>query len=215
MPLRHERMLVSPFTFYRGAAIVMASDLSMTPTTSLKVQLCGDAHLANFGIYASPERSLVFDLNDFDESAYGPWEWDVKRFVTSVVLAARQRGFRESKTRAAALEAAASYRVALRQMTRLSVLERYYVRADVNRGRRSATSQEVLDRAIEAAARRTSARVVRKITERAADGAITIIENPPLLAHVPEADTKVVRVPSSVAGGMAFGGMPPTKPIAR
>ena len=93
MPLRHERMLVSPFTFYRGAAIVMASDLSMTPTTDLKVQLCGDAHLANFGGFAAPDRSLVFDINDFDETSPGPFEWDVKRLAASFEIAARDNGF--------------------------------------------------------------------------------------------------------------------------
>ncbi len=187
IPLRLDRMTANPFAFYRGSAAIQAADLTDGPRTGVDVTICGDAHVANFGIYASPERSLVFDLNDFDESAYGPWEWDLKRFITSVVLAARQRGFREAKVRAAALEAAAAYRTALRQMTRLGVLDRYYIRADVGIGGRALTSQQVLDRAIEAASRRTSARVARKITRRAADGAMTIVENPPLLAHVPEA----------------------------
>ncbi|WP_241703791.1 DUF2252 domain-containing protein [Leifsonia shinshuensis] len=187
IPLRLERMTANPFAFYRGSAAIQAVDLSREPRTGVDVTICGDAHVANFGIYASPERSLVFDLNDFDESAYGPWEWDVKRFVTSVVLAARQTGFDEEKVRAVTLEAAAAYRTGLRQMTRLGLLDRYYLRADVNKGRRDLTSQQVLDRAIEAAARRTSARVVRKITRVAADGAVTIVENPPVLAHVPEA----------------------------
>lgn len=187
IPLRLERMTANPFAFYRGSAAIQAADLSREPRTGVDVTICGDAHVANFGIYASPERSLVFDLNDFDESAYGPWEWDVKRFLTSVVLAARQAGFDEEKVRAVTLEAAAAYRSGLRQMTRLGLLDRYYLRADVNKGQRDLTSQQVLDRAIEAAKRRTSARVVRKITRTAADGAVTIVENPPLLAHVPEA----------------------------
>jgi uncharacterized protein (DUF2252 family) len=187
IPLRLERMTASPFAFYRGSAAIQAADLRNAPRTGVDVTICGDAHLANFGIYASPERSLVFDLNDFDESAYGPWEWDVKRFVGSVVVAARQRGFKESKVQTAALEAAASYRIALRQITQLSVLDRYYIRADVHRGQRAASSQKVLDHAIDAASRRTSAKVVRKITERAPDGSTVIAENPPLLTHVPEA----------------------------
>ncbi|MGA0565717.1 DUF2252 domain-containing protein [Rathayibacter sp. KR2-224] len=186
VPLRLERMTASPFAFYRGSAAIQAADLRDAPRTGVNVTICGDAHVANFGIYASPERSLVFDLNDFDESAYGPWEWDVKRFVASVVVAARQRGFKESKVQTAALEAAASYRITLRQITQLSVLERYYIRADVHRGQRAASSQKILDHAIEAASRRTSARVVRKITERAEDGSTTIVENPPVLTHVPE-----------------------------
>ncbi|MHA7987714.1 DUF2252 domain-containing protein [Rathayibacter sp. CAU 1779] len=186
IPLRLERMSANPFAFYRGSAAIQAADLRDAPRTGVDVTICGDAHIANFGIYASPERALTFDLNDFDESAYGPWEWDVKRFVGSVVIAARQRGFKESKVQTAALEAAASYRIALRQITQLGVLERYYIRADVHRGQRAASSQKVLDHAIDAASRRTSARVVRKITERAADGTVSIIENPPVLTHVPE-----------------------------
>ena len=208
VPLRLERMTASPFAFYRGSAAIQAADLRDAPRTGVNVTICGDAHVANFGIYASPERSLVFDLNDFDESAYGPWEWDVKRFVASVVVAARQRGFKESKVQTAALEAAASYRITLRQITQLSVLERYYIRADVHRGQRAASSQKILDHAIEAASRRTSARVVRKITERADDGSTTIIENPPLLTHIPEETEKellgvlheyIETVPSDIA----------------
>lgn len=187
IPLRLERMTANPFAFYRGSAAIQVVDLSRETRTGVDVTICADAHVANFGIYASPERTLVFDLNDFDESAYGPWEWDVKRFLTSVVLAARQTGFDEERVRAVTLEAAAAYRTGLRQMTRLGLLDRYYLRADVNKGRRDLTSQQVLDRAIEAAKRRTSARVVRKITRVAADGAVTIVENPPVLAHVPEA----------------------------
>lgn len=186
IPLRLERMTANPFAFYRGSAAIQAADLADEPRTGIDVTICGDAHIANFGIFASPERSLVFDLNDFDESAYGPWEWDVKRFVASVVLAARQRGFREAKVNAVAREAASAYRVGLRQMVRLGVLERYYIRADVRRVRRALTSQQVLDRAIDAASQRTSDRVVRKITQRGADGAMTIIENPPRQTHVPE-----------------------------
>ncbi|HWD62902.1 MAG TPA: DUF2252 domain-containing protein [Humibacter sp.] len=192
VPLRLERMTANPFAFYRGSAAIQAADFRDEPRTGVDVTICGDAHVANFGIYASPERTLVFDLNDFDESAYGPWEWDVKRFVTSVVIAARQRGFKEGKVQTAALEAAAAYRIALGQITELSVLERYYIRADVHTGQRSASSQKVLNHAIDAASRRTSARVVRKITRRADDGTTVIIENPPLLAHVPDATEQSV-----------------------
>ncbi|GAB3386523.1 DUF2252 domain-containing protein [Humibacter soli] len=186
IPLRLERMTANPFAFYRGSAAIQATDLRAERRTGVDVTICGDAHVANFGIYASPERSLVFDLNDFDEAAYGPWEWDVKRFITSVVLAARQRGFKESRVRASAVEAATSYRLGLRQFTQLGVLDRFYLRSDVRNGQRAASSQKVLDRAIAAASRRTSARVVGKITRRADDGTLTIVENPPVLAHVPE-----------------------------
>ncbi len=93
VPIRYGRMLVSPFTFYRGAALIMASDLAATPRSGLTVQCCGDAHLSNFGVFASPERRLVFDVNDFDETLPGPWEWDVKRLAVSMLIAARDNGF--------------------------------------------------------------------------------------------------------------------------
>ncbi len=93
VPIRYGRMLVSPFTFYRGAALIMASDLASTPRSGLTVQCCGDAHLSNFGVFASPERRLVFDINDFDETLPGPWEWDVKRLAVSMLIAARDNGF--------------------------------------------------------------------------------------------------------------------------
>jgi uncharacterized protein (DUF2252 family) len=189
VPLRLERMTANPFAFYRGSAAIQAADLRDAPHTGAHVTICGDAHLANFGIYASPERILVFDLNDFDEAAYGPWEWDVKRFVTSVVLAGRHRGFSEKKVTAAATEATAAYRQGMRQFTALGLLDRFYLRSDVGRGPRSgrASSQQALDRAVKAAERRTADRVVRKIVTTAPDGSRMIVENPPVLTHVPEA----------------------------
>ena len=102
VPVRHGRMMVSPFTFYRGAAKIMAADLKDTPVADLRVQLCGDAHLSNFGMFASPERRLIFDLNDFDETLPGPFEYDVKRMVASFVIAGRNNGFSKADTRAAA-----------------------------------------------------------------------------------------------------------------
>ena len=99
VPIRYGRMLVSPFTFYRGAALIMASDLSTTPRSGLTAQICGDAHLSNFGVFGSPERNLVFDCNDFDETLPGPWEWDVKRLAASIVVAARERGFSKERAR--------------------------------------------------------------------------------------------------------------------
>ena len=104
VPIRYGRMLVSPFSFYRGGALIMASDLSRTPVSGLRVQLCGDAHLSNFGVFGSPERTLVFDMNDFDETAPGPWEWDVKRLVASFAIAGRDRGFSKKERRTVALE---------------------------------------------------------------------------------------------------------------
>ena len=103
MPVRHGRMMVSPFTFYRGAAKIMAADLKDTPRAGLNVQLCGDAHLSNFGVFASPERTLLFDVNDFDETLPGPFEYDVKRMAASFTIAARNNGFTKAETRAATL----------------------------------------------------------------------------------------------------------------
>src|SRR5947207_7011823 len=113
VPIRYGRMLVSPFTFFRGAALIMASDLASTPTSGIRVQACGDAHLSNFGVFASPDRSLVFDVNDFDETLPGPWEWDVKRLAASFEVGARERGFSKAQRRAAVNAAIREYRRAM------------------------------------------------------------------------------------------------------
>ena len=118
VPIRHGRMLVSPFTFYRGAALPMAADLASTPTSGLRVQLCGDAHLSNFGAFASPERRLVFDVNDFDETLPGPFEWDVKRLAASLAVAGRDNGFAAKDRRKIVLAAAEGYRTAMRAFAR-------------------------------------------------------------------------------------------------
>lgn len=131
LPLRHARMAQTPFTFFRGAAAVMAADLAATPASGIEVQLCGDAHLANFGFFASPERRLVFDVNDFDETLRGPWEWDVKRLAASIEVAARDRGFtRRDRTRAV-LAAIGRYREAMRRFAAMPALEVWYAVADV------------------------------------------------------------------------------------
>jgi uncharacterized protein (DUF2252 family) len=194
VPLRMKRMLANPFAFYRGSAALQAADLADAPTTGQHVTICGDAHVANFGIYASPQRSIVFDLNDFDEAAFGPWEWDLKRFVTSAVIAAQHNGYPQKQVEKVALEAAAAYRVGLRQFLELGVLDRYYLRADVSEasGRRNPSSQEIIDRALKAAARRTSARVVRKVTEVSPEGRLEIVEDPPVLSHVTDLTEELV-----------------------
>lgn len=115
VPIRYGRMLVSPFTFYRGAALIMAADLAATARSGLNVQVCGDAHLSNFGVFASPERQLMFDINDFDETLPGPWEWDVKRLAASFEIAGRDRGFTEAQRREIVLAGAAEYRLRMRQ----------------------------------------------------------------------------------------------------
>ena len=130
VPVRHGRMLVSPFTFYRGAAKIMAADLAGTPTAGLHVQLCGDAHLSNFGAFASPERLLLFDVNDFDETLPGPFEYDVKRMATSFTIAGRNNGFSKGDARAAALEAAKAYREAMAGFAAMGTMEVWYARLD-------------------------------------------------------------------------------------
>jgi uncharacterized protein (DUF2252 family) len=124
-------MLVSPFTFYRGAALVMAADLHTTPTSGLRTQLCGDAHLSNFGAYASPERRLVFDINDFDETLPGPFEWDVKRLAASLFVAGRDDGFSKKQCRNITLTSAGSYRTAMRAFATQPILDVWYARLDV------------------------------------------------------------------------------------
>jgi uncharacterized protein (DUF2252 family) len=129
--VRHGRMLVSPFAFFRGAALPMAADLATTPTSGLRVQLCGDAHLSNFGVFGSPERRLVFDVNDFDETLPGPFEWDVKRLVASLVVAGRDNGFAAADARRVAVAAAARYRKAMREFAASPTLEVWYSHLDV------------------------------------------------------------------------------------
>jgi uncharacterized protein (DUF2252 family) len=130
VPVRHGRMMVSPFTFYRGAARVMAEDLKDTPTAGLSVQLCGDAHLSNFGVFGSPERRLVFDLNDFDETLPGPFEWDVKRMAASFVVAARNNGFTPAEARAAALASVTAYREAMATFAQQGTMDIWYASLD-------------------------------------------------------------------------------------
>lgn len=125
-------MLASPFAFLRGSAAVMASDLARTPNTGIEVQLCGDAHVANYGIFATPGRNLVFDLNDFDETHAGPFEWDVKRLAANVVVAARDRGFDPALTRQAARSAVGAYRSGMHDTAAMSELEVWYHRVDVD-----------------------------------------------------------------------------------
>ncbi|GAB3129612.1 DUF2252 domain-containing protein [Glaciibacter psychrotolerans] len=197
VPLRLERMLANPFAFYRGSAALQVADLAGTTNTEAGVVICGDAHIANFGLFASPQRTMVFDLNDFDEATFGPWEWDVKRLVTSVVIAAQHKKFSPKQTRTAALRAAAAYRTGLREMLQLSAVDRYYFRAEVQTGnsRFGPATQKIIDATIAASKKRTSAHVLNKITERADDGTVAIIEQPPTLTHVePEIEERVAEL---------------------
>ncbi|MCE2919540.1 MAG: DUF2252 domain-containing protein, partial [Roseomonas sp.] len=150
VPIRYGRMLQSPFAFYRGAAAVMAGDLARMPSTGLHVQACGDCHLSNFGGFASPERNVLFDINDFDETLPAPWEWDVKRLVASFVLASRANGLADKDGRAAAIACARSYRKRLREFARMSPLDVWYARI---------TAEDVAAEVPPAAAERLRARV--------------------------------------------------------
>src|SRR5436853_1097491 len=130
VPVRHGRMMVSPFTFYRGAAKIMAVDLKDTPTAGLNVQLCGDAHLSNFGLYASPERTLLFDLNDFDETLPGPFEYDVKRMAASFTVAARNNGFSKSDIRDITMASVTAYRQAMAGFAQMGTMGIWYAHLD-------------------------------------------------------------------------------------
>jgi uncharacterized protein (DUF2252 family) len=132
VPIRYGRMMSSPFAFFRGAALGMAADLAGTPVSGITVQACGDAHLLNFGLYASPERRLVFDVNDFDETLPGPWEWDVKRLAASIVIAGRDRGFSADERRRAVLETVGRYRMAMREFAAMRTLDVWYAKLEAD-----------------------------------------------------------------------------------
>ena len=131
VPIRYGRMSLSPFTFLRGSAGVMASDLANTPVSGINVQLCGDAHLSNFGFFATPERNLVFDVNDFDETLPGPWEWDLKRLAASIVVAGRQNGYTAQENRQAVVGCMEEYRRMMQQMASMGALEVWYQHLDI------------------------------------------------------------------------------------
>ncbi|WP_406009370.1 DUF2252 domain-containing protein [Streptomyces sp. NBC_00637] len=195
LPIRYGRMVASPFAFLRGSAALMAADLASQPHTGLTVQLCGDAHLLNFGLYASPERGLLFDLNDFDETFPGPFEWDVKRLAASVAVAARENGHPEPKVHRAALEAAAAYRTAVRRLSRLDELAVWYERIDAERLLpllRSARRRGRAGGSLTRARRRTSLQALGKLTE-VVDGRRRIIHDPPLIEPAGASDSAALR----------------------
>lgn len=183
LPIRYGRMSASPFAFLRGSAAVMAADLAAQPHTGLTVQLCGDAHLLNFGLYASPERALLFDLNDFDETFPGPFEWDVKRLAASVAVAARENGHSDAKAHRAAWEATTAYRTAMRRLARMGELEVWYKSVDAESLLplvRSTRHRRRVEASLTRARRRTSLQALGKLTE-VVDGRRRIITDPPLL----------------------------------
>lgn len=186
VPLRIERMAASAFAFYRGTAALMAADLAAGASSGIQVASCGDAHVSNFGFYASPQRTLVFDLNDFDESAWAPWEWDLKRLVTSLVIAGQSAGRDDAVTKDAAEAAVRQYVRSLRESRRLTPLARYYEHFDAEGGLAtgSKASRKVLRDAISHAQRRTSERAMRKITTTGDDGRLRFVEEPPTMTHI-------------------------------
>jgi uncharacterized protein (DUF2252 family) len=190
VPVRYGRMLRSPFTFLRGSAGLMAHDLAMTPTTGIEVQACGDCHLLNFGLFATPERNLIFDINDFDETLPAPWEWDVKRLAISFVVAARDNRIADKVARDIAMECVRVYRERLRKLSKMSPLEVWYERLD---------AQTIIDKAPTAEIRKLREQVVARAKARVGDylypkissevaGRRRLIDQPPILFHVDEPD---------------------------
>ena len=189
MPIRYGRMLVSPFTFYRGAALIMASDLASSPNSGLHVQLCGDAHLSNFGLFASPDRRLVFDLNDFDETLPGPWEWDVKRLAVSMEVAGRDNGYSDKERRTILLETVAGYRNAMREFAGMGALDVWYSRLEVDelfaqlRTQVKKTQLKRAEKTVAKARTKDSMTAFSKLTQMV-DGEPQIVADPPLIERV-------------------------------
>jgi uncharacterized protein (DUF2252 family) len=204
VPVRHGRMLVSPFTFYRGAARIMAADLDGTPTAGLKVQLCGDAHLSNFGAFASPERRLLFGLNDFDETLPGPFEYDVKRMAASFTIAGRNNGFTKADTSAATRESVAAYRQAMTGFAAMGTMEVWYARLDEDQllkairaaakgagkeAKAAKRAKKAAEKALAKAHTRDSLQALSKLGELV-DGSYRIVSQPPIV--VPARDLAAV-----------------------
>src|SRR5215212_8572733 len=194
LPIRYSRMMASPFAFMRGSAIVMANDLASTPKSGIQAQLCGDAHLVNFGAYASPERTLLFDLNDFDETLPGPWEWDVKRLAASFVVAGRDNGFDAADCRKAAQASVASYRRRMAEFSEMGELEVWYSRVSreevsglLSDASPEKTTRQKLSKAVRKARGRDSLQALSKLTT-IVNGRRIIKDDPPLLVRIPEGD---------------------------
>jgi uncharacterized protein (DUF2252 family) len=191
VPVRHGRMLVSPFTYYRGAALPMAADLAGTPASGLQVQVCGDAHLSNFGAFASPERNLVFDVNDFDETLPGPFEWDIKRLAASLTVAGRGNGFTAKACRKIALTAGEGYRTAMREFAHMPFMDVWYARMDVEPALAQVKSEvkakrlKALEKMLAKAHTKDSTSALAKLTAEV-DGQRQIISDPPAIVPIEE-----------------------------
>jgi uncharacterized protein (DUF2252 family) len=201
VPIRIGRMLASPFAFLRGSAAVMAADLAPTPRTSITVQLCGDAHLANFGVYASPERRLVFDLNDFDETLVGPWEWDVKRLAASFTVASRENGYPEATCRDMARAVGRAYRLWMRRYAGMRALQVWYahipIETIIERAERMrARYRAALEISIEEAQRRDHLAALGKLSTSAPGGGWLLRDRPPLLQRLADDDPSRAALPA-------------------
>lgn len=189
VPVRVGRMAQSAFAYYRGTAAVMAADLAKAPQTGVRVVCCGDAHVSNFGFFASPERALLFDLNDFDEAGVAPWEWDVKRLAASVHVGGRDIGMSEAACRDASRAAVAAYRCCLRELMGMSAIERYYYRVDAGEVEARLTGGQAR-KAVRKARTRTSDQLLSRIAMRdGANGGLRIVDQPPVTRHVDHAET--------------------------
>src|SRR5882724_616069 len=190
IPVRVGRMTATPYGFLRGAAVVMAEDAARLPSTGITPVICGDAHLGNFGFYASPERDLVIDLNDFDEAHPGAWEWDLRRLVASIWVAGRQNGSSEAQCHAAVASCVAAYRHEVRFLANEPLLSRSYERLDVHRLHKTAANSPLRDEialAIRRARSRTSDRALPRFTKKQ-NGKRFIVNEPPLITRVPKAE---------------------------
>lgn len=186
VPLRYGRMLASPFNFFRGSAALMARDLAGTPVSGFIVQACGDCHIHNFGAFATPERSIVIDINDFDETLPAPWEWDVKRLAASLVLAARERGFSEDLGREAAWRMAQGYRQHLNELSSMSALQVWYskISAESFLSRIGADTRHRVEQSLKAAAQKSSTEVLTEKLTVVSNGRMRFKDIPPLLCHM-------------------------------
>ena len=191
VPIKYGRMLVSAFTFYRGAANIMAHDLEASPRSGLNVQLCGDAHLSNFGGFASPDRALIFDLNDFDETHPGPFEWDVKRLAASFEIAGRDRGFTDAQRREAVLAVGRAYRESMREFALMSNLGVWYARLTAEeigarlRAAKAKRQERALTKGTAKAQTKDSMKAFNKLTT-VVDGELRIVSDPPLIVPIEE-----------------------------
>lgn len=189
LPLRYERMSASAFTFYRGGALIMASDLSGTPDTGIQVQACGDAHISNFGLFYSPERRTVFDINDFDETNPGPWEWDIKRLAASVEVCGRDNGFSKKQRKAAVKACAKGYREGMRSFAEMGNLDVWYAHLDIDSlfdtlfETADESSKKKAGKVVKKAKGKDSKRAITKLTELS-DGKLQIINDPPVIVPI-------------------------------